>query len=155
MTGTRDKTPIPTVRAATLTKAWKSHWHTDLEVVQNDVVRVQRTTVDYPTGHGKLTLSVQQEGTGTNPSPSLVRCTLADNSLGTGFVKLTDTLVGKMVSDCWGAVLAPHERTQIADWLLANYKLDKYGVNRTQAFARFAVRLEAVPTSVSLYLLAK
>ncbi|WP_203812268.1 hypothetical protein [Paractinoplanes tereljensis] len=138
----------------TLTKAWTTHWKVKLEVVQNDAVRVQRTTVDYPAAHGKLTVSVQQEGTGTDPSPSLVGCVVRDDSLGDKFMMLTSALVDQMVSDCWAAITAPHERTQITKWVLANDKPDKNGVNRTQAFARFAVRLQIAPKVVSLYLRA-
>lgn len=153
--GTRDKTPIPAVRADALAKAWTARWHTDLEVVQNDIVRVRRTTVDYPAGHGKLTVGVQQEGTGTDPSPSLVQCSLRDNSLADKYVTLTRGLTNRLITDCWGAVLEKGEAAQITAWVLANDKPDKFGVNKTHAFTRFAVRLQIVPTSASFYMLAK
>jgi hypothetical protein len=162
------KTPIPGTAVSSIVQAWAAQWHATPKQYVVQGFHTTRLTVDFPSAHGQLFMSVGQLSPEATAA-SNIYCAINDASLGqTRFLTLTRTAVQQFVSGCAGPVLKGGETKQVTDYVSSHDKPDtatpcavpsgattcRYSDNRVD-LDRFQLVVQAVPGQVRMYLLGR
>lgn len=161
-------TPIPGTAVSSIVQAWAAQWHATPKQYVVQGVHSSRLTVDFPSAHGRLFMSVGQLSPEATAA-SNIYCSIDDASLGqTRFLTLTRTAVQQFVADCAGSVLKGGETKQVIDYVASHDKPDAAypckipGTGGTCRFSdnrvdldRFRLVVQTVPGQVRMYLLGR